>query len=103
MKKPPKDAIPVGKRQEDQQEIKSEGTFCDTRKDEIMRRDAARIQRKAANAITANAHTQEALSHYSGSKQKTKPSQTCSILSFFILGGYCRFYIQKTCEQQPLP
>jgi hypothetical protein len=73
MKKPPKEAIPVGKK-EDQQEIKSEGTFCDTRKDEILRRDAARIQRKAANAITANAHTEEAVSHYSGSKQKTKPS-----------------------------
>jgi predicted phosphohydrolase len=103
MKKAPKDAIPVGERKEDQQEIKSESTFCDARKDEIMRRDAARIQRKAANAITANAHTQEAVSHYSDSKQKTKPSQTGSILSFFILGGYCRFYIQKTCEQHPLP
>jgi hypothetical protein len=97
-KKAPKDAIPVGERKEDQQETKSEGTFCDERKYEIMRRDAARIQRKAANA-----HTQEAVSHYSGSKQKTKPSQTGSILSFFILGGYCRFYIQKTCEQHPLP
>jgi hypothetical protein len=51
MKKAPKDAIPVGERK-DQQEIKNEGTFCDARKDEIMRRDAARIQRKAANAHT---------------------------------------------------
>jgi hypothetical protein len=33
-------------RKEDQQEIKSEGTFCDARKDEIIRRDAAESNAK---------------------------------------------------------
>jgi hypothetical protein len=69
MKKSPKDAIPVGERKEDQQEIKNGSTFCDARKDEIIRRDAARIQRKAANAITANAHTRSSLAIL---RQKTK-------------------------------
>jgi hypothetical protein len=46
MQKPPKDAIPVGERKEDQQEIESEGTFCDARKDKIIRRDAAESNAK---------------------------------------------------------